>query len=448
MRKTPSGGISRRTFVGALATSAATITIVPRHVLGGQAFTAPSDTLNIAAVGVGGRGRSDLAGCAHENIVALCDVDWQSAENSFRRFPQARRYKDFRVMLEKETDVDAVIVATPDHTHAVIAMAAMQRGKHVYCEKPLTRTIGEARALAKAARATGVATQMGNQGHAGEGTRQIREWIEAGRIGKVSEVHYWTNRPIWPQAINRPTETYHVPQYLDWDLFLGPAPFRPYHPAYHPFRWRGWWDYGTGALGDIACHAMDAAFWTFDLRDPTRITAESTALFEETAPTSSRIEYDFPAKAGRPALKVVWRDGGVNPGRPPQLEEDEALPSPSGQLFVGEQGLLAAGIYGENPRLYPKKLHAAVIAEPPAPTYPRTAGVYQEWIDACKGKGVPGSNFADYSAPLTEMVLLGNLALRTAETLEWNAEEGRVTNVEKANRYLQAEYRPGWGDTP
>lgn len=437
-------GISRRRFVGTMAASAASLVIVPRRVLGGQGFTAPSDKLNIVSVGAGGRARSDINGCAHENIVALCDVDWARAASTFRAFPNARRYRDYREMFAKETDIDAVIVATADHTHACIAAAAMRQGKHVYCEKPLTRTIAEARALADLARSTGVATQMGNQGHAGEGTRQIREWIEAGAIGTVREIHYWTNRPIWPQAIQRPTEAFHVPPELDWDLFLGPAKFRPYHPAYHPFNWRGWWDYGTGALGDIACHSMDAGFWTFDLRNPTRISAESTPLFAETAPAASRIEYDFPATDSRPELKVVWRDGGLNPPRPALLEDHESLPSPSGQLFVGDDGLLAAGIYGEEPRLYPEKLHAEVTANPPAVKYPRSQGVYQEWIDACKGDGVPGSNFADHSAPLTEMVLLGNLAVRTREVIEWDTKEGRATHVEAANRFIEEPYRDGW----
>ena len=445
MSKSPSSAISRRRFVGGLAASAAAFTIIPRRVLGGQGVTAPSDTLNIAAIGAGGQARSDIAGCAHENIVALCDVDWTMAARSFAAFPEATRYKDFRVMLEKEKGIDAVIVATPDHVHAIAATAAMQLGKHVYCEKPLTRTIAEARALGKLARSSGVATQMGNQGHAMEGTRLIREWIEADLIGTVREVHYWTNRPIWPQAIERPTEAFHVPQDLDWDLFLGPAPFRPYHPAYHPFKWRGWWDYGTGALGDIACHAMDAAFWTFGLEDPTRIVAETTSLFKETAPAAARIEYTFPETAERQALEVVWRDGGIKPPRPALLEAHESLPSPSGQLFVGDKGLLAAGIYGEDPHLYPQHLHDSVLADPPPQTYPRIEGVYREWTEACKGNGVPGSNFADHSGPLTEMVLLGNLAVRTQEIIEWDAKKGRVTNVDAANEFLSDEPRKGWG---
>ncbi|MBE0593602.1 MAG: Gfo/Idh/MocA family oxidoreductase, partial [Gemmatimonadales bacterium] len=280
-----SGDIQRRTFVSHLAAGGAVFSIVPRHVLGGRGYRAPSDTLSVACIGIGGMGASDVDGMSGEHLYALCDVDAKRGARSFARYPDAKRYDDFRVMLEREGDnIDAVTVSTPDHTHATAAMMALGMGKHVYCQKPLTRTIGEARALERAARAAGVATQMGNQGHSWEGTRQIREWVEAGWIGTVREVHYWTNRPIWPQAIERPLESYHAPSSLNWDLWLGPAPERPYHPAYVPFAWRGWWDFGTGALGDIACHAMDAAFWALDLGYPGRITPESTALFEETAP--------------------------------------------------------------------------------------------------------------------------------------------------------------------
>jgi predicted dehydrogenase len=435
-------GLSRRAVAKGLAAGAA-LSLVPRRVLG-RGVKAPSDTLTIAAIGAGGRGADDLKGLEHERIVALCDVDWRRAKSSFLRYPGAKPYRDFREMLDREKSIDAVLVATPDHTHAVIAMEAMRRGLHVYCEKPLTRTIQEARTLAKAALEANVVTQMGNQGHAAEGTRQIREWIEAGTIGKVSEVHYWTNRPIWPQAIERPSETHHTPDWLDWDLFLGPAPHRPYHPAYHPFVWRGWWDFGTGALGDIACHSMDAAFWMYDLRDPDRLVAETTALFAESAPASSRIEYHFPARGQRPELLVVWRDGNLRPPRPRWLEPSEELPQPSGQLFVGEQGVLVAGIYGEEPRLYPRKLHEQVTADPPPVKYPRTDGVYKEFTEACKGNGKTGSSFPDHSGPLTEMVLLGNLAVRTGVALEWDAAKGRVTNHEPANELLHADYRKGW----
>ena len=252
--------LSRRSVLGAAAAGAG-LMIVPRHVLG-RGEEAPSDKLNIAAIGAGGKGRSDVAGVASENIVALCDIDWKRAEETMNAHPNAKRYHDYREMLDAHSDLDAVLVSTADHTHAVMTVAALERGLHVFTQKPLTRTIGEARMVGKAARKAGTATQMGNQGHAAEGTRLIREWIEGGVIGEVDRVEYWTNRPIWPQAIKRPKEVHEVPDHVKWDLWLGPAPERPYHPDYyHPFAWRGWWDFGTGAIGDIACHAMDAAFW-------------------------------------------------------------------------------------------------------------------------------------------------------------------------------------------
>ncbi len=436
--------LSRRHFIGGLS-AAASMMIVPRRVLGGRGFQAPSDTLNIAGIGVGGRGRADVRGCDSENIAALCDVDAGHAARTFDLYPKARTYADYRRMLDQEPDLDAVIIATPDHTHAVIAMEAMRRGKHVYCEKPLTRTVAEARALAEMARAQGVVTQMGNQGHAGEGTRLIREWIEAGVIGTVREVHYWTNRPIWPQAIERPSDAHHAPPGLDWDLFLGPAPSRPYHPAYHPFRWRGWWDYGTGALGDIACHSMDAAFWALELGQPTRIEAETTALFAETAPAVSRITYDFPARGARPPVRFVWRDGALALPRPPQLAPDEQLPGgSSGQLFVGDDGLIGADMYAREPRVFPTARHKDVMASPPPQKYPRSPGVYREWIEACKGNGETGSGFAEHSGPLTEVVLLGNLAVRTGKAIDWDARKMQATNVPEANVYLDEAYREGW----
>jgi predicted dehydrogenase len=404
--------------------------IVPRRVLGGPGHTAPSDTLNVACIGVGGMGRSDVRGMANagENIYALCDVDEHQAQTSYSAYPQAKRYTDFRIMLEREADnIDTVVISTPDHTHAVAGIMAMQMGKHCRIQKPLARTIWEVRELMRVAREAGVATQMGNQGNAGEGTRQIREWVEAGAIGTVREIQYWTNRPIWPQALDRPTEAHHVPPWLDWDLWLGPAPERPYHPAYAPFRWRGWWDYGTGALGDIACHAMDAAFWALDLGYPSRIVADSTTLYEETAPAASRIEYDFPAKGGRGPIKVVWRDGNLAPPKPEELGDEQPWPTEaSGQIWVGDEGKLYAGIYGEDPHLLDPERDAELKANPPAETYPRTQGVYREFAGACKDGPPAGSNFPGHAGPLSEMVLLGNLAVRSARSLELDPATGRA----------------------
>jgi predicted dehydrogenase len=392
-------------------------------------------------------GRNDVRGMSGENIYALCDVDWKMAEDAFAAHPQAKRYRDYREMLDKEKDhIEAVTVSTPDHSHAPAAMLAMKLGKHTYVQKPLARLIGEVRALEEAARKYKVATQMGNQGHAREGTRLIREWVEAGAIGTVKEVHFWTNRPIWPQAIERPLEDYHVPPWLDWNLWLGPAPERPYHPAYAPFKWRGWWDFGTGALGDMACHIMDAAFWTLDLRYPRRIEVEYTALYDETAPKASRIAYDFPPRGNRGEVKVVWRDGGLWPPCPAEIS-DLALWPPSsdgGQLWIGTDGKLVAGTYGDEPRLLDPKRQQEIAASPPPRKYARTEGVYAEWIAACKGGPPAGSAFDTHAGPLTEMVLLGNLAIRTGRTLELNPETGEVTNVKIPDEYLMPRYRTGW----
>src|SRR2546428_3087039 len=382
--------ISRRTFVGNVGAGVA-FTIVPRHVLG-RGLTAPSDKLNIACIGVGGMGANDVKGVGKtENIYALCDVDEHQAAQSFAAFPKAKRFKDFRVMLEKEAkNIDAVTVSTPDHVHAVAGMMAMKLGKHTRIQKPLARTLWEVRQLVETARKTKVATQMGNQGHAGEGTRQIREWVEAGAIGTVREIQLWTNRPIWPQAIERPLEEYYTPPWIDWDLWLGPAPARPYHPAYAPFKWRGWWDFGTGALGDIACHSMDASFWALDLGYPTRIEPESTKLFGETAPAVSRITYTFAAKGNRPEVKVVWRDGSLYPSRPKEVADPAAWPfDTSGQVWIGDQGKLVAGMYGEEPRLLGATRPGGSNAPPPAPEQPRPRSGYPPREAAGQGGTAP-----------------------------------------------------------
>lgn len=445
----PIDPISRRTFIGDAAMAGAAFSIVPRHVLG-RGFRAPSDTLNIACVGVGGMGRQDVTGVAGENLVALCDVDWRAANDAFSTYTKAKRYRDWREMLAKEgSGIDAVTVSTPDHTHAVIAMAALKMGKHVYCQKPLARTIGEVRALmTEAARRPKQSTIMGNQGHANDGTRQIREWYEAGVLGAVREVHYWTDRPIWPQAIDRPTELHNPPPTLSWDLWLGPAPERPYHPAYAPFRWRGWWDYGTGALGDIACHAMDAAFWTLGFQFPSRVEAESTALFPETAPRASRIQYVFPARGNRPEVLVTWRDGTFYPPRPAMYDAAAQWPphADGGQLWIGDNGqMLVADMYGRNPRLLDAKRDAELKANPPAEKYPRLKSIYAEWIDACKAGTQPGSNFAGHAGPLTQMVLLGNLAVRSARPLTLDPSTGEIkSGTTVPAEYIMPVYRKGW----
>ena len=441
-----SNDISRRDFTRDVALASAAFTIVPRHVLG-RGYRAPSDTLNVACIGVGGMGASDVKGMSDQNLVAFADVDWNSAERSFSTYPRAKRYKDWREMLDKEgKNIDAVTVSTPDHSHAAAGLAALRLGKHVYVQKPLARTVGEVRALMKeAARRPKQATQMGNQGHANEGTRQIREWVEAGAIGTVREVQCWTNRPIWPQGIRRPSEAHNVPPTLDWDLWIGPAAMRPYHPAYAPFNWRGWWDFGTGAMGDMACHIMDAACWVLQLHYPTRVIAESTPLFTETAPKASRITYEYPARGALPPVTVTWRDGSIFPPRPFDWPEQRPWPpEDSGQVWIGEKATLIAGTYGENPRLSDDDKHKALMASPPSQKYPRTTGVYGEWVDAIKGGTQPGSNFPGHAGPLAEMIALGNLAVRMGRTLELNPQTGDVTNVQVPADYLMPTYRAGW----
>jgi predicted dehydrogenase len=464
--------ISRRKFLGSTAAAATAFTIVPRHVLGGVGYKAPSEKLNVAGVGVGGMGASNIgkiAGIEYddekkkyikirdgENIVALCDVDTELASGIFNAFPKAKKYTDFRKMLEKQKDIDAVVVATPDHTHAVVAMMAMKLGKHVYCQKPLTRTVYEARMLTETARKQKVATQMGNQGNSGEGVRLIREWIWDGAIGPVHEVHAWTNRPVWPQGIPRPKETPAVPSSLDWDLWLGPAPVRPFHSTYHPFSWRAWWDFGTGALGDMACHILDPVFSALKLKYPDSVEASCSTYVAigkmwdkeentESFPRSSVVHYNFPAREGMPAVKLHWYDGGMMPQRPEEFESRRRLPD-SGSIFVGEKGYLLSGTYGESPRIVPES-KMREYKRPPKTIERIEGGVEgheQDWVRACKGGKPAGSNF-DYSGPMTESVVMGNLAIRYPQRkLEWDGEKMEVTNFPEANQFVNPPYRKGW----
>ncbi len=438
---------TRREFVHTAAGAAAAFHIVPRHVLG-RGYRAPSDTLNVACIGVGGMGRNDVRGMEGENLVALCDVDWSSAEDAFKSYPKARRYRDYRELIDKEArNVDAFTVSTPDHNHAAATLLALRAGKHVYCQKPLARTLGEVRAvMQEAARRPKQLTQMGNQGHTMEGTRQIREWVEAGVIGAVREVHYWTNRPIWSQGIDRPTTAHNVPPTLDWNLWLGPAQERPYNPAYAPFNWRGWWDFGTGALGDMACHGMDAAFWVLDLHYPTRVEPETTRLYHETAPKSSRVTYTFPPRGNRGEVKVVWRDGGLWPARPDGIPDTMDWPPEEigGQMWLGDSGTILAGMYGDEPRLLDPAKDAALKANPPAQKYERSPGVYAEWIRAMKGGAPNLSTFPGHAGPLTEMVLFGCLAVRQGQPLTVDPSTGNVTNVKLPEEWLRPVYRRGW----
>jgi len=382
-----------------------------------------------------------------ENIVALCDVDDAEAAETFAKYPKVKKFKDFRRMLDKmDNQIDAVTVTIPDHMHYPAAMMAISMGKHVFVQKPLTHTVWEARQLTLAARKHGVVTQMGNQGHANEGTRLLKEWVNAGAIGPVREVHIWTNRPIWPQGLERPKDTPPVPATLDWDLWLGASPKRPYNPAYAPFKWRGWWDFGCGALGDMGCHIMDASFWALDLGAPTSVEAVSSPVNDETAPSWSVVTYQFPARGDKPAVKLVWFDGGKLPPRPKDLEPDREL-SKGGQLIFGDTGtIMETHDYCNSPRIIPESKMRDFLPNRPPETIPRIpeADHYQEWIRACKGGTPAGSNF-EYSGPLTEMVLLGNIAIRTGEKIEWDGPNMRVTNVSEANQYVHKEYRDGWG---
>ncbi len=449
--------VSRRTFIKSATVAAAVpalVQIVPRHVLGGEGQTPPSEKLNIAGIGLGGRGFGLLKSfAADHNVVALCDVDDRTADQACREWPKAVRYKDFRQMFDKQKDIDAVTVATPDHLHFTIAMWAIKHGKHVYCEKPLTHTIAEARALARAASESKVATQMGNQGNAGEGVRLMQEWIEDGAIGPVREVHAWTNKPVWPQGIGRPTDTPPAPAGLDWDLWLGPAPVRPYHPSYLPFTWRGWWDFGSGVIGDMACHVLNNPWRALNLGLPASVEAYATRCTNETGPLASTIYFEFPARGPQPPVKLVWYDGGMMPPRPVELEDDRRMGDNEGCLFVGESGKLICSCYGDSPRLLPESKMQAY--QRPAKRIPRSPGHGAEWINACKGGPKAGSHF-EHAAIVTEMVQLGNVAIRwsalqhTAKTngcpvkLLWDAQAGKVTNVPEANRFLQQEPRKGW----
>lgn len=447
---TPSARVSRRNFL-TTAAAIASVTIVPRHVVGGAGQTPPSERLQIAGIGVGGQGAWDLEQIKGHNIVALCDVDWDYAEKTFRKYPDAKKYKDFRELFDKQPSLDAVVIGTPDHIHAVASMAAIKRGKHVYCEKPLTRTVFEARALRLAAREHKVATQMGNQGMAFEGNRLINEWLADGAIGTVREVHVWSDRPThsgklplyWAQGVERPKDQPPVPTTLDWDLWLGPAPLRPYHSAYAPFRWRGWWDFGSGGLGDMGIHNIAPVFSALNLDAPTTVDASATTVNSETLPLASCVHYDFPARDGRPAVKLHWYDGGLLPPRPEELEPGRDLNREDGVLFVGDRGkMLVDGWGGHSPRLLPEK-RMAEYRRPPK-TLPRSIGHHQEWLEACK-HGTPTRSSFDFAGPLTEAVLLGTVCVRVGgQQLAWDSAQLKVTNVAEANKLLHYDYRPGW----
>lgn len=385
--------LGRRNFLKT-SVAASAFMIVPRHVLGGPAYVAPSDKINIAAVGVNGKGKTDIRQCAHENIYALCDIDDTKmaatlAEDWTEPFrDKAKKYRDYREMLDNEPEIDAVIVSTPDHMHAPIATHAMSLGKHMYVQKPLTHTVEEARLLAKMSRDENVVTQMGNQGHAEEGARLINEWVADGVLGNVSEVHCWTNRPVWPQGIARPEGSDAVPSSMNWNLWLGAARHRPYlERRYHAFNWRGWREFGTGVVGDMGAHIIDHPYWALDLDLPTHISASSSRWGRgmESFPIASKIHFEFPAKGSRPAVKMTWYDGGLLPERPELMENGRQMgDNDGGVLIVGDRNTLMHGVYGRDPRLIPEARHLEY--QQPAPTLARSPGIYQEWIDAIKDR--------------------------------------------------------------
>lgn len=473
--------VSRRNFIKNTGLAAAAVTIVPRHVLGGPGFLAPSDKLYIAGIGVGGKGESDIANFAKSSkaeIAYLCDVDDRRAEKSVKSFPKAKYFKDFRKMLDQEhKHIDAVSVSTPDHNHAVQAMAAMQLGKHVYVQKPLTHDIYEARMLTEAARKYKVVTQMGNQGSSGDGVRQLVEWYNAGTIGDVDTVYCWTNRPVWPQGIAWPATKAEVPKELDWDLWLGTAPAKDYVDKIVPFNWRGWWDYGTGALGDMACHIIEPAFRVLKLKYPSDVTASVGSVyvdefkrgyFPESCPPSSYIILTFPAQNGKPAVKLHWMDGGIQPPRPDELGPNERMgDGGNGVIFVGSKGKMMCGTYGMYPSLLPTAKNQEVKVPQTLARVPGGAdtGHYFQWVEACiagYGKIELSSPF-DAAGPMTESILMGNLAIRSYDLrypkkdkpdqfdypgrnikLVWDGTNMKITNFDEANQFVKREYRQGW----
>lgn len=413
----------------------------------------PADRkLNLACVGCGGMGGSDINAVSSENIIALCDVDDKRAEGTRKKHPNAKAYKDYRVMLqEMDEQIDGVVVSTPDHMHAPIALLAMSMGKHVYVQKPLAHTIAEVREMTLAARKHQVITQMGTQGHAEEGTKLIKEWVQAGAIGTVNEIHLWTSKSwsAFPR-LARPTETTPIPDGFDWNLWQGVAAEQGHHNCYHPGKWRGWWDYGCGTLGDMACHLFDAPFYALDLTYPDSVEAESIATTADGAPRAAMVTYRFPAHKGRAPVKVVWFDGfdvvpeAKRPPRPKDLEEarEFKIKDTSGMVMYGDKGtLLSFGSIPSSPRIIPEEKMKEFAKNKPPKTLPRAPkGHYQEWIAACKGGQATGSTF-DYSGPLSEMVLLGNLAIRTGKPVSWDAEKLLCTNVPEANRFVRKTYR-------
>ncbi len=484
---------SRREFLKNTALATTGVTIVPSFVVAGLGHKAPSDKLNIVGVGVGGKGHPNLVGMNTENIIGLCDVDWKYAETCFKEFPKAKRFWDWRKMFDElGNSVDGVMVATADHSHAIVAATALTLGKHVYCQKPLTHSVYESRLLTNLAKKHKVATQMGNQGNSGDGVRELCEWLWNGEIGEIKEVHAWTDRPIWPQGLQRPTSAMTVPQTMDWDKFIGPAPFRPFNDIYTPWNWRGWWDFGTGAFGDMACHVLDPVYQSLKLGYPEKVRGSSTSINTESAPQAETVEFTFPSRdkyknLTMPRVKVYWYDGGLLPNISDLVPEGENLMADGlgGCLFVGSKDTLICGCGGFNPRLGSgrKPKVAQYLRRIPGAIGYVDGPHEQDWIRACKESPenrIEGTSHFGYSGPFNEMVLLGVLAIRLQglnKSLQWDAEKMKITNIspseelkimtsdefkvidghphfntqyatfnalEEATKYIKHNYREGW----
>ena len=477
--------ISRRNFIKNTAI-ASSFFIVPRHVLG-KGYTAPSDQLNIAGIGVNGKGTSDITNAFNNNannIGALCDVDWGRTKDMFAKFPKAKQYKDWRIMLEKEKSIDAITVSTPDHTHATIATAAMAMGKHVYVQKPLAHDIFEARMMTEAARKYRVVTQMGNQGASSDGSYQLVKWFDQGLIGTVHTLHVWTNRPVWPQGIPVPTGKHPIPSDIDWDAWIGPSTMIDYNPAYHPFKWRGWWNFGTGALGDMGCHLIDPAFRTLGLGYPTDVEASVGSVFlkdwvpeylPEGCPPSSMVQLTFPAsEKNKSECTMTWSDGGIRPFHPKLIPTNDPLGDSDGSngvIMIGTKGIMTCGTYGLNAKIYlnngEKMEMPKMTVDPNAPKKLPENGHQNAWTEACKAGFSSAQHKAltssfDYAGPLTETVLMGNLAIRSYDIrneiagkpgkfnypgrkkMLWDGTNMKITNFDEANQFVKRTYREGW----
>lgn len=447
--------MKRRNFVKNVGATGLAFTVVPSMAVSGLGHTPPSDKLNIAGIGVGegGKGKVNLQNMVEQNIVALCDVDYAYAAPTFKTYPKAKKYKDFRRMLEKQKDIDAVVIATPDHSHALQAAAAMELGKHVYVQKPLTHSVWESRYLTRLAEETGVVTQMGNEGHSSDTVYEVAEIVQSGCLGTIREAHVWTNRPIWRQGMPAPVKEVAVPKTLDWDLFIGPARMRAYNPEYHPWIWRGWWDFGTGALGDMGCHLLDVPNYALQIGQPIAFQASSSLLNTESAPVSAKVSFKFPARknlpyCALPELELTWYDGGLMPARPFDLPNDAPMNPGGGFMFIGSEAILIANSYGSNWKTYKNgkeftpetKIDLGRIQD-----HPLGGGRHEmHFVECCKNGGTPASSFA-YAGPFNEFVVMGNLAIRLQslkKTLLWDSEEMKVTNIGAEEKIKTAKLFP------